>query len=696
MRPKRSLSTVLFTDIVGSTERASELGDRAWHDLLENHNRIVREQLNRWGGHEAAETGDGFLALFDTPARAIVCARAIRDRVGELGVQVRCGAHLGQVECRPDGTVAGIAVHIAARVVEKAAPDELVVTSAVRDAETGSGFEFEDLGSHELKGIEGEWGLSRITALPTDVAGFEPGAWPRLRNRIGTQGVIVSMIAITAFGAVGYALLRSGRSDTEFRSAAKVSDVLTDPSVAVLPFENLSALEENEYFSDGVTEEIIAHLSQLPDLKVISRTSFMQYKKHSKSLSEIGQELGVATILEGSVRRQGERVRIAAQLINVETDTHLWVQTFDRELEDIFAIQSEVAEQIARALRAELNPIDQARLATAPTSDLEAYNLYLQGRFYWNKRTEEGLKTAIDYFQRAVERDPEFARAHAGIASAYVLLPAYSSVLRVEVEPLVWEYAKRALELDSGLAEAHSAGALQLEWSRDFSAALQAHQRAIEAEPGDATAHQWYAILLATLGRASESIEEMERALELDPLSLIINAEIGWVYYWAGDLERAIQEYERTLAMEPGLEINREFLWQAYEQSGRFDRAIEQARELLELRGRSNEQADAFAAELERAHADSGVLGYWRKRLELATGETRYATYIDSPLYIAVMHVTLGEIDKALARLQSAVEENSPFVNFVLVQPGLEPLHDDPRFRAIVEATGLTAEVVVP
>lgn len=681
---------------MGSTERASELGDRAWHDLLEKHNRIVREQLNRWGGREAAETGDGFLALFDSPARAIMCAQAIRDWVGELGIQLRCGAHLGQVERRPDGTVAGIAVHIGARVVEKAAAGELVVTSAVRDAEAGSGFEFEDLGSHELRGVEGEWGLSRVTALPTDISGFEPGAWFRVRDRIGARGVIVSVIAIVALGAVGYTLLRFDRSDAGFRSAAEVNAELPDRSVAVLPFENLSALEENEYFSDGVTEEIIAHLSQLPDLKVISRTSVMQYKDHSKSLSEIGEELGVATILEGSVRRQGERVRIAAQLINAETDTHLWVQTYDRELEDIFAIQSEVAEQIVRALRAELNPIDQARLAAAPTSDLEAYNLYLQGRFHWNRRTEESLRTAINYFHQAIERDPEFARAHAGIASAYVLLPVYGSVSRAEVEPLVSEYAKRALELDSGLAEAHSAGAVQLEWSKEFGAALRAHQRAIEAEPGDATAHQWYAILLATLGRAPEAIEEMQRALELDPLSLIINAEIGWVYYWAGDLERAIREYERTLAMDPGLAINREFLWQAYEQTGRFDRAIEQARELLELRGWSNERADAFAAELERSRLDSGVQGYWRKRLELTAGDTDYATYIDSPVYIATVHVTLGEFDTALARLERAVEENTPFLETVFVQPGLEPLHDDPRFQEIVEAAGLTAQIVGP
>jgi TolB-like protein/class 3 adenylate cyclase/Tfp pilus assembly protein PilF len=696
MRSKRSLSTVLFTDIVRSTERASELGDRAWHELLERHNRIVREELRRWGGREAAETGDGFLALFDAPARAIVCARTIRDRVGEFGVEVRCGAHLGQVERRPDGTVAGIAVHIAARVVEKAAPDELVVTSVVRDAETGSGFGFEDLGSHELRGVEGEWRLSRVSALPTEVSGFGPGAWLRIRDRIGVRGVIVSVIAIAAFGAAGHALLRFDRSDAESRSAVGVSTALAERSVAVLPFENLSALEENEYFSDGVTEEIIAHLSQLPDLKVISRTSVMQYKEHSKSLSEIGKELGVATILEGSVRRQGERVRIVAQLISVETDTHLWVQTYDRELEDIFAIQSEVAEQIVRALRAELNPIDQARLATAPTSDLEAYNLYLQGRFHWNRRTEESLRTAIDYFHKAIERDPEFARAYAGIASAYVLLPAYSAVSRAEVELLVSEYAKRALELDSGLAEAHSAGALQLEWSRDFGAALQAHRRAIEAEPGDATAHQWYAILLATLGRTSEAIAEMERALELDPLSLIINAELGWMYYWAGDLERAIREYERTLGMDPSLAVNREFLWQAYEQTGRFDRAIEQARELLELRGWSNERADAFAGELERARSDSGVQGYWRKRLELASGETDYATYIDSPVYIATMHVALGEFDIALARLERAVEENTPFLETVFVQPGLEPLHDDPRFQKIVEAAGLTAEVLAP
>jgi TolB-like protein/class 3 adenylate cyclase/Tfp pilus assembly protein PilF len=690
MRSKRSLSTVLFTDIVGSTERASELGDRAWHELLERHNRIVREQLSRWGGREAAETGDGFLALFDNPARAIVCAQTIRDRVGEVGVQVRCGVHLGQVERRSDSTVAGIAVHIGARVVERAAAGEIVVTSAVRDAETGSGFEFEDLGSHELRGVEGEWGLSRVTALPTDVSEFESGVWLRIRDRVGARSVIVSTIAIVAVGAIGYALLRSDRSNG---GAESVSIELPDRSVAVLPFENLSALEENEYFSDGVTEEIIAHLSQLPDLKVISRTSVMQYKKHSKSLSKIGEELGVATILEGSVRRQGERVRIAAQLINVETDTHLWGQTYDRELEDIFAIQSEVAEQIAHALRAELNAVDQARLANAPTSDLEAYNLYLQGRFYWNRRTEESLRTAIDYFHQAIERDPEFARAHAGIASAYVLLPAYSSVARAGVEPLVSEYAERALELDPGLAEAHSAGALQQEWKRDFAAALEAHRRAIEAEPGNATAHQWYAILLAMLGRPEEAIDEMQRALELDPLSLIINAEVGWIYYWAGDLERAIGEYERALAMDPGLAINREFLWQAYEQTGRFDQAIEQARELLELRGWSNEEADAFATELARARADSGIAGYWRKRLELTPGDKDYATYIDSPVYIATMDVALGDHDAALTRLERAVEKNNPFLETVLVQPGLEPLHGSSRFREILEAVGLAGYI---
>ena len=396
-----------------------------------------------------------------------------------------------------------------------------------------------------------------------------------------------------------------------------------DPrSIAVLPFVNMSADPENEYFSDGITDQVIAYLSKLEDLKVISRTSAMQYRETTKSMEEIGGELGVAHVLEGSVQRDeaNQRVRIIVQLVRVDSDEHLWAENYDRDLSDVFAIQSDVAERVATALGEQLSVRDRARLEARPTSNLEAHNLYLRGRFFWNKRTESGLLEARTLFERTLGEDPTYAMAYAGLADVYVLLPGYTTTPASEYYPRAREAAERALALDSTLAEAHTTLAWVQALARDWAGVEEGFLRAIELNPGYATAHQWYALYLAATGRPTEALRSMLRAQELDPLSLIITTEVGLPHYFNHEFDRATESYRRALEMDPTFPPAWEWLLAAHEKAGQFDKAIEAAEQVVQVRGGSTEEARQLAEDLETALTRSGEIGYWRARAEWTEG----------------------------------------------------------------------------
>src|SRR5215510_10511138 len=324
-----------------------------------------------------------------------------------------------------------------------------------------------------------------------------------------------------------------------------------DKSIAVLPFQNLSSDPDNAYFADGVQDEILTRLAKIGELKVIARSSTERYKSSGEDMREIGKQLGVAHVLEGSVQKAADNVRVRVQLINAATATHVWAESYDRKLTDIFAVESEIATKVAGALRAKLTPPEQNALSGRPTENSQAYQLYLMGRYFWNKRTGDDLIKSIGYFEQAIAEDPRFAVAYAGMADSYVLLSGYAAASPSESLPKAKAAALKALELDSGLGRAHACLAMAL-FAHDlnFPEANREFRRAIELSPNYATAHQWYGQCgLVVLGKFDDAVAEMKRAVELDPLSIIINADLGNTLFSTPRYDEVIQEMLITSAM---------------------------------------------------------------------------------------------------------------------------------------------------
>ncbi|HET6616383.1 MAG TPA: adenylate/guanylate cyclase domain-containing protein, partial [Gemmatimonadota bacterium] len=421
---ERVLATVLFTDIVGSTQRLSEMGDQRWAAMLERHHEVVRTELARHGGREVSTTGDGFVAVFDAPAPAIRCALAIRDALGPLGIEVRAGIHTGEIE-RSGEQIGGIAVHTAARVAALGGAGEILISRTVRDLVSGGSFHVIDLGERKLKGVQDRWRVFKVqggegsSSMATSVTA--PSAWWRR----GRPALVAAAAASVLLIILSVALLSRDRQGIEGDEVLEPATTVpgrdvAQASIAVLPFDNMSADEENEYFADGLAEEILNALTNVPGLKVAARTSSFSFKDKDADIPTIADALGVRTVLEGSVRKSGDRVRITAQLVNAEDGLHLWSETYDRELDDIFLVQEEIARAITEALEVRLAA--GTALVERPTGSQEAYEEYLRGRFLWNQRTPESLQAAVGHFERAVALDSKFALAWAGLADAHLTL----------------------------------------------------------------------------------------------------------------------------------------------------------------------------------------------------------------------------------------------------------------------------------
>jgi len=476
-------------------------------------------------------------------------------------------------------------------------------------------------------------------------------------------------------------------SVAEFSTALARAGLARAPtrSVAVLPFLNLSAVPDNEYFADGITEDVIAQLSKIRSLKVISRTSVMMFKKREQSLKEIGAMLSAATLLEGSVRRVGDRVRIVAQLIDAETDQHLWAETYDRQLTDIFAIQSDVALQIATALRAELSPDEQSRIHREPTRDLQAYQLYLQGRHWFVRHTAEGLRQAVDYFKRAVEKDPGFALAHADLSQAYTELALASGggLFRPEQAfALARESVSTALALDGALGEAHCMLGL-LHYVRDFDwpAAEAEFRRALELSPNSADSNDLYGRMLAAQGRHDEAIPFVTRAQELDPLSH--RTDLAAALLRAGRYEEARPAAEHAVALDPGYGRGHATLGWVYIKLGRVEEGLGELRQGAELT-----LGDAmFLAQLGEAYALTGRETEARDVLRRLEERSRQE-YV-TPYYFAYVYTGLGEFDKAIDCLEQCLVDHSGGLYGLKASFLFAPLRGHPRFEALLRTLRL-------
>ena len=459
--------------------------------------------------------------------------------------------------------------------------------------------------------------------------------------------------------------------------------------LTVLPFENLGGDPDQEYFSDGLTEEMISQLGRLhPErLGVIARTSAMHYKNTQKRIDQIGEELGVGYVLEGTVRRADDRVRITAQLVQVGDQTQLWAETYERRLADIFAIQNEVAARIARSLTVELLPARAAALARRPTESLAAHEAYLKGRYFWNKRTQEGLNKGLAYFQQATELDEGYALAFVGLADSYNMLADYGAMAPKDAFPRAMEAARRALTLDDSLAEAHTS----LTWARwvyelDWSAGEQGFQRAIELNPGYAFSYQLHAHYWRALGRHEEALALAKQARELDPLSLIINAVLGWHHYIAREPDLAIEQCRRTIEMDPSFSRVHSYLGWAYLEKAMYSEAITELEKARDLSGASPSRT----AELAQGYAVAGRSKEAR-RLLAELEEFFEQRWVEADL-IAKIYAGLGENDEAFKWLEKAYLDRSTELVMLREDPLLDPLRDDARFDDLLSRIGFPSD----
>jgi len=486
-----------------------------------------------------------------------------------------------------------------------------------------------------------------------------------------TPRVIVALALLLSLAILSVWLFRSrGRAPTGIRS------------LAVLPLDNLSADTSQNYFADGMTDELITDLAQISALRVISRTSVMVYKGARKPLPQIARELNVDAVVEGTVLRSGDQVRITAQLIDASTDKHLWSQSYEGDLRDTLALQNSVARAIADQIQINLTPQEQAALKSTKVVNPEAYESYLKGRYFWNKRTADGLKVALAYFNQAIEEDPKYALAYSGLADTYVLLGdwEYGVLTPNEAFPKAKAAAIKALELDNTLSDAHTSLASLGMFDWDWRSAGEEFRRAIELNPGYATAHQWYAWHLNLLGRKSEAIAEMRKAESLDPLSLIISADMADVLFVVGLYDESIRQSRKTLEMDPNFAIAHFELGQAYAQKRMYSEAIAELQRAIALSGSST----TFTSNLAYAYAVSGRRNEALKILNDSTGRSNGFSDASE---IALIYTGLGDNDQAMAWLDKAYSER--FNPSILLRPGFDPLRSDSRFQSLVHRVGL-------
>jgi TolB-like protein/DNA-binding winged helix-turn-helix (wHTH) protein/Flp pilus assembly protein TadD len=458
-------------------------------------------------------------------------------------------------------------------------------------------------------------------------------------------------------------------------------------SIAVLPLKNLSDDRQQDYFADGMTEALITDLGKVRALRVISRTSVMRYKDTKKPLPEIARELQVDALVEGTVARSGDRLRITANLIQASPERHLWADSYERDLRDVIALQNDVARTIAQQIQVELTPEEHARLSASHTVDPEAYKLYIKGRYFWVKRNRESFNRAMDYFQQAIDRDPTYAAPHSGLADCYVLFGSSFDVGGLapnEVQPKAKAAALRALELDSSLSDAHNSLAyVKLTYDWDWQGAEAEFKRSLELNPGYAHGHHWYAHLLLSSGRRDEALTESNRALELDPVSPIINLHLGWHYLYTRQYDRALDQLAKTLELDPSYALAHWYRGLAYEQKKMYPEALRElgkAKDLLpgNLAVRSD-IGHVYAVSGDKVAAERLIAGLKEESVR------RYVNQYE----LALIYVGLNQNDQAFEWLDKAFREHSDQLIYLNVDPRLDSIRSDSRFANFVRLVGI-------
>ncbi len=637
---ERRLGAIMFTDVVGYTAMSSEDEGAALELLGE-----LRARLNpvfpRFRGRVVKTMGDGYLVEFASAVEAVNCAVEVQgemarfnsSRKGGQQAMVRVGIHVGDV-VHSGGDVLGDAVNVASRVEPQALPGGICVTRQVFDQVEGKvKWLIEPLGTRELRNLPNPVELFAVQAEVGRAA--QSPQHPRRPNRI-----------------------------------------------AILPFSNLSPDPNDRYFADGITEELISTLSQVRELSVISRSSAVHYRDTALPTKEIGRELGVGAILEGSVRKAGNRVRIAAQLIEVDADRYVWSQSYDRDITDVFKVQGEIAEQVAQGLRVQLLSNERDQLESKVTGSPEAFNLYLKGRFYLNERTEDGVKKALRYFGEAIQADPHFAKAYSGIADCHLIESDYGWVAPAKAGEMARANALKALSIDASLAEAHASlglGTVNHRW--DFEGGERELRRAIELNPNYAQAYHWYSVALGFQRRYGEGLEMAQKALALDPFSLVLRQSTGVALLGLGRYQEAAEMFGKVADENPDLPSIHYWLAMLHILQSRWAEAIEEARREVETDNFDPGSKLDLAFTLSESGDQSGAV----KLLDEVLGSASYF----SPTTVAIVLLSLGRRPEAADWLKKAVEERDSALLYFMSSPAYL------KYSALPEAKGVREQVDV-
>jgi len=642
MSQTRQLAAIMFTDIVGYTALMGDDEQTAF-ELL-NKNRLLQKPLiEQYNGKWIKELGDGVLATFSTVTDAVNCACSIIKGCEQVhGLKLRIGIHQAEVIFE-NNDVFGDGVNIASRLQALAPIGGICISETVRN----------------------------------NVAN---------RKEIKTRFIKEETLKHVKEPVRIYeVVMENNQPEEEVSFNLTTTKATPGKSIAALPFVNMSSDPEQEYFSDGITEEIINLLAQIKELKVISRTSSFSFKGKNVDIRKIAETLGVGNILEGSVRKSGNTIRITAQLIEARNGTHLWSGTYDRKIEDIFKVQDEISMAVVQQLKIKLLSANK----TAVMENSVAYNFYLKGRYEWGKRTREGFLKSIDYFNQAILEDPQYSLAYAGIADSYTLLCGYHILSPQASISKAKSAAEKAMQLNPTLAEAYEAtGHIEFLADVTWQKSEENYKQAIQLNPGFATARQRYALMLATQGRFAEAIEEIKKAQELDPLSKIINTDVGLVHLLMGNADRAIDKCKEVLEIDPVFSVALFVQGLAYEQSGKTESAITNFRQAVNA---SNNNSITKSA-LGHALAISGDNTEALKILQELESPSDHQ-YV-SPYCIATIYAGLGKPDEVFRWLNKAVDNKSVWMIHLhfSADPRFKEFKTDKRYEEILQRIQMVRE----
>jgi class 3 adenylate cyclase/TolB-like protein/Flp pilus assembly protein TadD len=668
MSQTRQLAAIMFTDIVGYTALMGEDEQKAFQ-ILNKNRELQKPIIEKYGGRWIKEIGDGVMASFNTVSDAVYAAKEIQEQCKQTSeFSLRIGIHLGEIVFEGDD-VFGDAVNVASRIQSIAPVGGIYVSEIVHnDVFNKADIQTQFVKVEKLKNVREPLRIYEIK-LDKTYSGEQPKRLKRVttsRAKKHSRSLFILVASAIIVGGTVYFLMKG---KTLFAGSGI-------ESIAVLPFVNESTVADMEYLSDGMTETLINSLSKLQDVSVKARSSVFHYRGKDFHPTKIGKELAVQAILNGRVAQRGDNISLHLELVDVRTGDLIWGEQYNRKTADLVSLQSEIATDVSHKLKARLSGEEQKTVTKNYTQNAQAYQLYLRGRFHWNKRTEKDLLKAIDYFKRAIDMDSSYALAFTGLADAYSLLPNYSKFPSSEMMPLAQKFAMKALSLDNNLAEAHAAlGAILATYNYDFARAESEYKKAITLNPNYATTHQWYGELLSYIGRHEEAILEFQRALELDPFSVIINRVYGEILSRARKYDESIAQLKKTIELDVHFPHVYRSLFSTYQMTGNYAEGVEALVRYFELLGLNKEAALANK---------SFAKGGWQKFLQAMTDER-----VNLPPNIkAGILAELGEKDKAFAELEKAYQNREFYVVLIKADPRIDRLRDDPRWQELMRKVG--------